>query len=155
MANLYEIKEQLLNCIDQETGEIIDTDKFDELQMERDQKLESVALWYKNLLSEADQYKNEKDAFALKEKQAKTKAESLKNYLDTSLHGSKFGTIKVNITYRKSTSVEVIDMDTLPDEYKKSVTTVTADKVSLGKALKVGEIIDGVMLIENQNIQIK
>ncbi len=155
MANLYEIQEQLLNCIDMETGEIVDTQKFDELQMEREQKLEGVALWYKNLISEADQYKQEKKSFELKEKQATSKAESLKKYLDSALNGNKFGTIKVNISYRKSASVEVLDVDKLPDEFKKSVTTISADKTEIGKALKSGKEIDGAKMVENNNIQIK
>lgn len=155
MSSLYDINDQLLNCIDTETGEIIDTEKFDELQIEREQKLENIALWYKNLLSEAQAYKIEKDVFAEKQKRSEQKAESLKSYLDSSLHGSKFNTVKVSISYRDSTSVGIIDMDKLPEEYKKSITTVSADKIELGKALKSGLIVDGAELIKNSNIQIK
>ena len=46
---LYEIDEQILNCIDAETGEIIDADMLNALQMERDAKIEGVALWIKDL----------------------------------------------------------------------------------------------------------
>jgi hypothetical protein len=155
MSSLYEINEQLLECIDQETGEILDISKFDGLQMERDTKLENIALWYKNLLSEAEQYKNEKNLFADREKRARTKAESLKSYLDTALKGSKFSTVKVDISYRKSSSVNVLDMDKLPEEYKKSVTTVSADKLELAKILKSGTAIDGAEIVESNNIQIK
>lgn len=155
MSSLYEINEQILNCIDLETGEIVNTDQFDTLQIERNDKLENVALWYKNLLSEANQFKIEKDLFAEKQKRAEKKAESLKNYLDSSLKGSKFGTVKVDISYRKSTSVNILDMDKLPEEYKKSITTVSADKVELGKALKSGTVIDGAEIVESNNIQIK
>lgn len=155
MANLYEINQELLNCIDIETGEIVDTEKFDSLQIERNEKLENVALWYKNLLSEAAAYKAEKDAFAEKQKRAENKADSLKKYLDNALHGSKFETVKVNISYRKSTSVEVIDQEVIPEQYLRTVTTVSPDKTEIAKALKVGEAIAGVELKENQNIQIK
>lgn len=155
MANLYEINEQILNCIDLETGEIVDTDQFDNLQIERNDKIEGIALWYKNLLSEANQYKNEKNSFSDKQKRAENKAESLKNYLDSALKGSKFDTVKVNISYRKSSSVNVLDIDKLPEEYKKSVTTVSADKLELAKVLKSGKAIDGAEMVENSNIQIK
>ena len=40
---LYEIDEAILNCIDTETGEIIDADQLDKLTMERDTKIENVA----------------------------------------------------------------------------------------------------------------
>ena len=32
---LYEIDNAILNCIDEETGQIIDTEQLDRLQMER------------------------------------------------------------------------------------------------------------------------
>ena len=46
---LYEIDEAILNCIDTETGEIIDADQLDKLTMERDTKIENVACWIKDL----------------------------------------------------------------------------------------------------------
>lgn len=155
MANLYEINQELLNCIDLETGEIIDVEKFDQLQIDRNEKLENVALWYKNLVSEAAAYKAEKDVFAEKQKRAEAKAESLKSYLDSVLKGSKFETVKVNVSYRKSTSVNVVDLDKLSSAYKKAVTTVSPDKVEIAKALKVGKLVTGANLVENNNIQIK
>lgn len=155
MANLYEINQGILECIDLETGEIIDTDKFDQLQIDRSEKLENVALWYKNLISEAQAFKAERDVFAEKQKRAESKAESLKNYLDSALKGNKFDTVKVSVGYRKSTSVEIIDQSKLPELYLKTVTTVSPDKVEIAKALKVGESVDGAELKENQNIQIK
>lgn len=155
MSSLYEINQQLLDTIDLDTGEIIDTHKFDQLQLERNEKLENVALWYKNLLSEAAAYKAEKDVFADKQKRAEAKADSLKKYLDSALNGSKFETVKVNVSYRKSTSVEVINQEAIPERYLRSVTTVSPDKTEITKALKVGELIDGVQLKESSNIQIK
>ena len=40
MANLYQIKNEILNCVDMETGEIIDFDRLAELQLERNAKIE-------------------------------------------------------------------------------------------------------------------
>lgn len=153
--NLYEINQEILNCIDLDTGEIVDIAKFDELQLSLNEKLENIALWYKNLLADAAAYKAEKDNFAEKQKRATAKAESLKNYLDGALNGKKFSTVKVDVSYRKSTSVEVIDQEAIPEQYLRTVTTVSPDKTELAKALKVGEHIDGVELKESQNIQIK
>lgn len=155
MSNLYEIKKEILDTIDLETGEIIDTDKFNNLQIEFNDKIENIALWYKNLLSEAAAYKAEKEVFAHKQKTAENKAESLKKYLDSALGGRKFNTVKVDVTYRKSTSVYVEDVEKLLGEYKKSVITISADKTAIGKALKSGELVQGASLVENNNIQIK
>ena len=47
------------------------------------------------------------------------------------------------------------DVDALPEEFKKVKVDITADLVSLKKALKEDVKIDGVSLEEHQNIQIK
>ena len=46
---LYEIEAGILECVDQETGEIVDIEKLDELQMELEKKIEGVVLQCKNL----------------------------------------------------------------------------------------------------------
>lgn len=154
MPNLYQINEAILECIDTDTGEILDSEKFDSLQLDRNEKLENVALWYKNLLSDAEAYKAEKNNFAEREKRAKNKAESLKNYLDTALHGSKFGTTRVDITYRKSASLDYDGVTTVPEQYLKH-SEPTIDKSAITKSIKAGESIQGFTIVENNNIQIK
>ena len=51
MRALYDIDQEILDCVDLETGEILDSAKLDALQMERERKLEGVALWIKDLKS--------------------------------------------------------------------------------------------------------
>ena len=155
MANLYEINEAIMNTIDLETGEITDFDKFEALQMERDEKIENIALWVKNLTSEAEALKAEEKAFAERRKRAENKAESLKRYLDSALNGQKFSTTKVAINYRKSTAVEV-DESKLPAKWLREIpATHVVDRAEIAKALKAGEAIEGAKLVENNNIQIK
>ena len=67
MATLFEIDQAILATIDFETGEILDTDALEALQMEREAKLENIALWVKNLMSDAAAYKAEKEAFEKRE----------------------------------------------------------------------------------------
>ena len=78
MASLYEIDQAIMECLDWETGEILDAERLNALQMERQDKVESVALWIKNLSADAIAYKAEKDAFAEREKATLKKIESLK-----------------------------------------------------------------------------
>ena len=106
---IYEINNEIMNCIDMETGEVIDTDKLNDLQMERDAKIENVALWIKELKAEAEAIKNEKQALAERQRVAENKAESLKNWLSYALNGEKFKTAKCSISYRNSESVEVTE----------------------------------------------
>lgn len=155
MSSLYEINEAIMNTIDLETGEIVDFDKFEALQMERNEKLENIALWVKNLLSESEALKAEEKAFAERRKAAENKAESLKRYLDSALNGQKFNTTKVAISYRKSTAVEV-DESRLPAKWLREIpASYVVDKVEIAKALKAGEIVDGATLVEKNNLSIK
>lgn len=154
MATLYEIDQGILNCLDIETGEVIDPDKLSELQMERDTKIENVALWIKNLNADIAAYKAEKDSFAEKEKQAKTKLEGLKNWLTFALKGNKFNTAKVSVSYRKSEAVEV-DEEAVPKKWMVKKVTFAPDKTAIKNAIKQGQNIKGCALIEKNNIQIK
>ena len=60
--NLYEIDQEIMNCVDMETGEIIDPARLDELQMDRDIKIENIACWIKNLYADAEAFKTEKQS---------------------------------------------------------------------------------------------
>ena len=51
--SLYHIDQELENLIDQETGEVLDFDAFEALQMAWDAKIEGVLCWTKNLAAEA------------------------------------------------------------------------------------------------------
>lgn len=154
MATLYEIDEEILNCVDMETGEIIDVERLGQLQLAREDKVEGIALWIKNLLSDADAIKSEEEKLAQRRKANENKAKNLKEYLSKFLNGQKFKTPKVSISYRKSESVEVTDISKLDDGYLKFAEP-TVDKTKVKKALKAGTVLQGVSLVENQNIQIR
>lgn len=154
MPSLYEIDQEIMSCIDLETGEIVDLDKLSELQMQREEKLESVALWIKNLKADAAAYKAEKDAFAERENAAKDKAEKLSEWLTEALKGEKMSTSKVAISFRKSESVEV-DEESVPRKWLTKKITFAPDKIRIKKAIKSGLKIKGCSIVERQNIQIK
>lgn len=151
---LYKIDKQMLNCVDTETGEIIDVDKLQELQMAFDTKVENIGCWIKELSAEAKAIKEEKDKLAARQKVSENKAESLKKYLADILAGQKFKTAKVSISYRKSEAVEVTDAALLDDDYFK-YSEPTVDKIKVKQALKEGIDLKGVQLVEKENIQIK
>lgn len=157
--NLYEIESAILDCVDMETGDIVDVDALNALEMERDTKIENIALWIKNLLSDAEQIKAERYALAGREKAANNKAESLKKYLSSYLAGKKFSTPRVVVSFRKSESVDVTDIGGImaldnADKYLKYAEP-TPDKTAIKEALKSGIKISGCTLVEKNNIQIK
>ena len=151
---LYEIDSAILDCVDVETGEIFDEDKFEELSLERDAKIENICLWIKNLKAEAEALKAEKDAFAQRQKVAENRMESLKRYISSYLDGTKFESAKVKVTFRKSESLEISEDAIVPDEYLR-FKEPEVNKTELKKAIKSGVEVPGVALVTNNNIQIK
>ena len=156
---LYEIDNAILECIDMETGEIIDTEQLDKLQMERDTKLENVACWIKDLKAEAEALKNEKQALAERQRVAENKAESLKKWLAYALQGEKFKTPKCAISFRKSEAVEVTDegLNNLMKEHDELLTYKAPEpnKTAIKQALKDGLNVAGVQLVQNISTIIK
>lgn len=155
MAKLYEINQEIEACIDTETGEILDYERLNALQIEREEKIQGVALAIKNLLSDAEAINKEKTALAEREARCKKKAEGLKGWLAWALAGEKFNTAKCAVSFRKSTAVSIMDADAIPEEYVKVETTKTPDKAAIKKVLQNGGFIAGCSLVENLNTQIK
>ena len=157
---IYEIDNEIMNCIDMETGEVIDTEKLNDLQMERDAKIENVALWIKELKAEAEAIKNEKQALAERQRVAENKAESLKNWLAYALNGEKFKTAKCSISYRNSESVEVTEegLEALMREHEDLLTYKTPEpnKKAIKDAIKNdGLTVAGVQLVQKTSTIIK
>lgn len=152
--NLYEIDNAILDCVDVETGEIFDEEKFEELGLERDAKIENICLWIKNLKAEAEALKVEKDAFAKRQKAAENKMESLKKYISNYLDGTSFESAKVKVSFRKSESLEVSDIYKIPEDYLK-YKEPDVDKQAIKQAMKLGKEFEGIEVVTNYNIQIK
>lgn len=110
---LYEIDQRIMDLVDPDTGELLDFDAFSALHMEREQKIESMALWVKDLAATAAAIKAEVDTLTERKKAAERKADSLKKYLSYILQGEKFSTPRCSVSFRKSTSVQVDDQDQL------------------------------------------
>lgn len=106
---LYEIDSAIAALADPETGDILDFEALDKLQMERETKIENIALWYKNLTAEATAIKAEVDSLAERKQAAEAKAERLKKYLDYALDGTKFSTARCQVSFRKTSSLEIDD----------------------------------------------
>ena len=154
--NLYEIEDAILECVDTETGDILDIDKLEALEMERDAKISNLACWVKELRADAAAIKAEKKVLEGRMVAKNNLADRISNYLKNFLNGAKFEDSRCAISHRASTSVEIaedLDLSMLPDEYKKI--TIEANKTAIGDALKKGIQIDGCALVKKSNIQIK
>lgn len=159
---LYEIEQAMLECCDIETGEVIDPAKLDALQMEREKKLEGIALWIKNLKADVDAYVAEMESFAVRRKAAERKIEGLTDYLYNALGGEKFSTAKCAVTFRKSQGVKFDNEDAFRvwcvQNNRPDLLTIQQPKVSrtaVKALLKDGNELPGAELEERLNINIK
>ena len=151
---LYEIDQAIMDCIDMETGEIVNEELLNDLQMERDAKIENVVLWIKELKAEAEALKAEKLAFAERQKVTENKMESLKKWLAYALNGEKFKTVRTSVTFRTSEKVEIADIFKLDENYLR-YKEPEADKDAIKKAIKAGQQVAGATLVSSTSVIIK
>lgn len=163
MRALYDIDQDILDCVDLETGEILDVEKLDALQMEREAKLEGVALWVKDLKAEAAAVKEEADKLIARKKALENKMEGLKAWLLMALGGEKLNTPRCKVYQTHSQRVSVTDENQLmnyiyslpaPSDYLR-FKDPELDKDKVKKALKDGVEIPGAALEETESVVIK
>lgn len=157
--NLYELLENEM-VVDEETGEILfEESDIDNLLLTRDQKLENTACYIKNLMSDINDLKTEEKALNERRKAKEKKVERLKSYLSNSMlmfGDKKFETAKVVLSFRKSKQVEIADGAKIPQEYMTVKVEENPNKTKLKDAiLKQGVVIDGVQVVEKENLQLK
>ena len=161
---LYEINaelENLLEQVDPETGELTcDMDALSALIIAREEKLEGLALYTKNLAAEATAIREEEKRLAERRRVLENKAERTKGWLQESLAGETIKTARVTVSYRSSKAVELdgtfyawmISPEADPFVRRKDP---EPDKTEISKALKAGAVIPGASLVEHVNMVIK
>ena len=159
--NLYEIDARIMqafeSAVDEETGEIVDTGAYaamNALEVAKEDKVENILLWIKNLDADAESLKKEKMAFADRQSRAERKVESLRKYVAGFLAGEKFQTSRVAVSWKRSTSAEYTgDLEKLPDDCARVKKEL--NKTALKERLLKEEKIPGARLVKKNNIQIK
>ena len=170
MNTLYEIDANIIqlietgfsmSCVDEETGEIDETrlaTYLEALQLDRKTKIENIAMLVKDLEAQAVAIKEEEKKLKARREARERKAERLKEYIKSSmlLQGDqKFETARVSISFRKSKQVVVANPELLTDEYITIKTEQVANKTAIKQALEAGILVEGAMLEERKNLQIK
>ena len=163
MRALYEIDQDILDCVDLETGEILDTEKLDALQMERDKKLEGVALWIKDMKAEAAAVKEEADKLTARRKALENKMEGLKAWLLMALDGEKLNTPRCKVYQTHNQRVVIDDEKALIDMFLSSpsgekflrMKDPEIDKTALKDSMKQGYEFEFAHLEETESVVIK
>ena len=160
--NIYEIDSAILALIDPETGEVLDNEAFDALQMERDEKIENIACWMKNTDAEAKAIRNEELELAKRRKALENRVDRLKAYLGYALNGVKFSTAKCSVSFRNTQSVDVTDAEAAiawarSNGHQECIkeTAPTISKSELAKVLKDGVEVPGAQLVQSLSVGVK
>lgn len=159
---IWEIDDAIERLVDPETGELKDYDAFAALNMERNRKIEGMAVWVKNLTAEAKMLREEEKALAARRKVAENRAERLEAYLMRITGAQPFKSTRVQIGFRSSQRLNVfntaaavkwLEDNGFGDLVKYSEPTVSAEEVK--KLLKTVEHIPGCAIEASKNINIK
>lgn len=155
---LYEINAQisafLEENVDPETGDVLNLAALGDLELERSVKLESYALAVKNFDAEIAALKAESDKLDERRRHAEKTRDRLKNVLLEELRGEKMSTARVQITYRKTQSTEIVDISAVPEKFL-IPQPPTPDKTAIKAAIKAGENVGGAELRDNISMIIK
>ena len=156
---IYEIDKEIMNLTDPETGEITDFDSLMALQMDRDRKIENLAIFYKNNMAEADAIKAEISSLEKRKKAAESRANSAKRYLEYILQSEPFKTAKCEISFRKSSRVEILSTQAVKDWFSDNrpdlLKTEIPGKKEIGDLIKSGAIIPSVAIVDSMNMGVK
>ena len=159
----YALKDLIDNDfeVDEETGEFIDNTEtinllFNSLKLTFEDKLDNSQRYVLTLNGEADILAKEIKRLQAKKTALENKADRLSEMMKNAILSSgenKFKTSLYSFNIKKTESVEVRDLDVIPRAYLRL--KKEADKVAIKKALKNGDVIEGVYLSEKLSLGVK
>jgi len=161
--NIYNIQTEyqlLVNQLIENGGEITPELEL-ALQINKDNfhsKSENYAYITKQFDGEMDIIDNEIKRLQQAKKSREKTIQRLKDTIELAMltfDVNKIETPLIKISFRNSESVEVTDVNDLPNEFKTIKLTETADKLKIKDALKSGMFISGCSIKSNRNLQIK
>ena len=169
MASIYNISNDLKKIyeqlddgsgIDLETGEI-KPEIMNQLTITQNE-LQTKAIDYGFVIKAFDDEIDviDKEIERLEERKAyvKRNKDRMKSIVSSAME--EFGITKIKsetlqLSFRKSESVEIVDERLVDEKFKKVKTEVSLDKTAIKNAIKNGEDVQGVKLVEKNNLQIK
>ena len=165
MASLYEIDRNIQAFIDglfamaDENGEVdIDMEILADLKEQRQTKLENIALYIKNLASEASAIENEEIILEERRERLERKCERLKGILVRSMveNGEKeLSSARYCAKIRDSKATEIYDDKILPPKYIVGKTTYAPDKKLIKADIESGKEVAGARIVTNHNLKIE
>ena len=156
---LWEIDGAIAALVDNETGEIQDYDAFMELSMAREQKIENMALVFKNAKVMSAAIEVEIKAMKARKKVADNTIARMAKYIEQALGGEKFASPRCSISYLKSKATETdLEFVEWAREYCPEVLIEQAPKldlVAIKEKLNDGMECPYARIVEKQNVQVR
>lgn len=166
---LYELvqEEQHLNelflaAIDEETGEIKDSQVLDELETELKNALTTKSA---GIIKVIRQQESDIEIVEAEIERLKAVKERMKKGVEGFKHYIKYNMVQMdlkkietplgNLSLRQTTATDIYDESVLPKEFLKEKITYTPSKTDIKKALQNGEEVPGARLVVNTNLNIK
>ena len=155
---LFELDIPILECIDEETGEIFDQGRLDAMlqQMPDEKIVENLGNWYMDAKDDAERCEGQEKRFRRRKEAYRRQAENARQMLAEALHGRKFKCDTFSAYYRKTKSVDIAGdkVQDLPKEFL-VFTPAKPNKTALKEAIEGGAVIPGVKLVEKTNVVVK
>lgn len=161
MANLFNIQSEYIVLMQQlmENGGEVTPELQEALEINQQQLQEKAANYcvvIRNLESESEIIANEIKRLQELKKVRENAANRLKETISKAMElyeVEKIETPLTKLSFRKSESVEITDLELIPHEYQK--VKVEADKTAIKAAIKSGANVPGAKLMTNKNLQIR
>ena len=156
---LYEMTTDLVNLMDEEMNENTKEEIIEAIKLQMEVKAENIIAVIRNYETRIEAIKAEEKRLAEYRKSEQKSLERLKEYTTycmEQLGNKKLDTSLGRISLRKKpASLNIVNEELIPSEYKELVQTVKIDKAQIKKDLK-DKVIEGVELVEGGNsLQIK
>lgn len=167
MASLYEINKQIAEImekmfteVDEETGELNEDyiTILHGLNVCKDEKLENIGCYIKNLMAEAEAIKAEIKTLKERMDSKTKKVERLKQIVINQLIEDgidKFEAPRCAFSFRNSEAVEISDESRLPREFLAQKVEFVPNKTEIKNAIKRGADVPGASLVTRKNLMMK
>lgn len=164
---LYEIASEMQHALSLLEGEgEVDmstlVEYLDQLESEYESKLDNIACMIKNEQSMSGAIQSEIDMLTERKKSHDKRALALSEYITSFMNAmglKTYESARNKISFRKSEQVVINDVEIFKLRYPQMVVKQTVEiiptKPELKKLIKAGTHLDGVEIVEKQNLQIK
>lgn len=156
---LYEIKQQYINAIDEETGEILlSEEEFEKLMESEKMAMEYFIRLYKNKMAYVKALKDEEDALKARRDKVKKSADSIFAKIEKHLNGDKYECGSGVISWKIGNSAVQTDENAFmhwESRFLYGNSEFKPDKNAIKKAIAEGTKIPGWEVQQNNNMSIK